>query len=197
MSKKRLSHLLLVLCLNGFLAYSQQITPVGPTVVTPGQAFSVNIVVSNVTDLFAYQFDLSFTPTTLAATSTAQGPFLAIGGPTFFVPGTIDNVIGTIGGTTNTLLGPVPGVSGSGSLATVDFTVLAIGIAPITLSNVIFLDSTLSPIPVTIGAFSVTVVPEPGSLTLFGSIALALLAYGLRRRGRAMPLRARPCLPIT
>ncbi|MBV9224486.1 MAG: hypothetical protein JOY85_10685 [Acidobacteriaceae bacterium] len=57
--------------------------------VVPAGPFSVDINIANVTDLFAFQFDLTFTPGILAASGSAEGPFLATSGAgtTFFPAG--------------------------------------------------------------------------------------------------------------
>lgn len=52
--------------------------------VTPGETFSVDVVISGAEDLFAFQFDIGFVPGTLAAVTVGEGTFLASGGPTFF-----------------------------------------------------------------------------------------------------------------
>ena len=60
------------------------------------QNIAVDISVSDAIDLSAFQFDISFDPTILRADSIAEGTFLASAGSTFFLPGTIDNLAGTI-----------------------------------------------------------------------------------------------------
>jgi len=97
------------------------------SIVNEGQSFDVDIVISDVVDLYAYQFDLSFSfnATVLEATAVTEGAFLPGGGSTFFMPGTIDNTAGTISFTAGTLTGPTLGVSGSGVLATISFNALA------------------------------------------------------------------------
>ena len=72
------------------------ISVVAPTLnATVGTPVSVSIAMSNVIDLFAWQFDLSFNPGVLQLTSIQEGPLLASGGSTVFIPGTIDNTAGT------------------------------------------------------------------------------------------------------
>ncbi len=147
-----------------------------------GETFSLDVAIRDVTDLFAFQFDLGFDPTILAAMSLSEGPFLPSGGGTIFIPGTIDNAAGAITSTGDSLLGLPPGVTGSGTLASVTFDALAFGTSPVTLSNVILLDSGLSPIAFDTEAGAVNVVPEPATLLLFGS-GLAGVAV-MRKRGR-------------
>jgi hypothetical protein len=65
-------------------------------VVHPGPSFSLDVLISNVADLYAFQFDLGFDPLILSATGVTEGPFLPSGGTTAFIPGTIDNSGGTV-----------------------------------------------------------------------------------------------------
>ena len=140
-----------------------------PSSTTPvGGAISVAVRVTGVADLYAYQFDLSFDLAVLSTMGVSEGAFLPGGGTTFFFPGTTDNVSGTVTLTAGSLESPVPGVSGSGSLATVQFTGVGLGASPVTLSNVVLLDSMGRDIATTIQNGSVTVVPEPLSVILVG-----------------------------
>src|SRR5579872_4655605 len=105
-------------------AFADAILSIQPasTSTSPGSTFAVSVDISNVTDLYAFQFDIGFNPATLAGVSVTEGSFLPGGGSTFFIPGFIDNTGGTIAFSADTLIGPIPGVSGSGTLATIDFT---------------------------------------------------------------------------
>ena len=94
-----------------------------------GQIFSVDIDITNVTDLYAFQFDLEFAPGVLSAVAVTEGGFLPSGGTTAFVPGTIDNFGGSITSTGDSLIGMIPGVNDSGVLATVDFLAVGVGIS--------------------------------------------------------------------
>src|SRR5262249_17907356 len=150
--------------------------------VQPGQSFSLDVDITNVTDLFSFQFDITFDPTVLSATNITEGPFLPGGGSTFFVPGTIDNTAGTISFTADTLIGAISGVTGSDILATASFQALALGTSPITLSNPILQDSNLMDIASNIMNGAVTVVPEPAPWLLFTTGLVSLLLYGWRRK---------------
>jgi general secretion pathway protein D len=156
--------------------------------VRPGQSFSLDVHITGVTDLYAFQFDLAFNPAVLSAGSITEGAFLPSGGVTSFIPGTIDNTAGSITFTADTLIGAIPGVSGSGIFATIDFQALALGTSAITLSNVILLDSNLAEITVNTvdGNVSVSAVPEP-SPTLLLALGLAgVLGYRWRQRVQAV-----------
>jgi len=134
--------------------------------VTLGQTFFVDFVVSGVTDLYAFQFGISFDPTILFVTPIdpndpfdpgliVERGFLASGGQTtVFNPGFVSNVDGTILFNSGTLIGctasdptcpnPITGVSGSGTLFSVSFTALAIGTSPIDIGfNPFVLDELL------------------------------------------------------
>jgi hypothetical protein len=153
--------------------------------VAAGDVFGLAVNITDVSDLFAFQFDLGFAPAVLSSTSITEGLFLFGGGSTFFIPGTIDNVSGAIIATADTLIGTISGVSGSGTLAEVQFTTLAPGTSSVTLSNVQLLDSSLSPIAFTTAEGKVDVVPEPSTMLLFGSCLLGLAA-AWRKRGGAV-----------
>jgi Cohesin domain/PEP-CTERM motif len=152
------------------------------TVIGPGQTFSVDIVIGGVIDLFAFQFDLTFDPTIIAASSVTEGPFLPTGGPTSFFEGFIDNANGEITFTADTLLGAIPGVTGSGTLVTATFAALAPGISGITPSNVILLDSSLVTVPASVEDATVSVVPAPATVLLLASGALAWGVFWRRKR---------------
>lgn len=157
--------------LHASVAFAAPILSIAPSsiVVGLGITFSADVVIAEVTDLFLFQFDLAFDPTILAATNLDEGAFLPSGGATFFIPGTIDNAAGSITFTLDTLLGPIPGVTGTGTLASVTFDALAFGTSPITLDNVLLLDSGGFPIAFDKEVGVVSVVPEPATLLLFGS----------------------------
>ena len=156
-------------------AFSDAILSVQPSVTTanPGDDFSINIDVSGVTDLYAFQFDVTFDPNILAFSLITEGSFLPGGGSTVFIPGTPDNVAGTLTFTADTLVGSISGVDGSGTLATLFFQALASGSSPIVLSNASLLDPTFSDITATTVSGTAT-VPEPGILLLLATSLGAL-----------------------
>ncbi len=157
--------------------------------VTAGQNFSVDVKILNVTDLYAFQFDLGFNPAVLKADSVSEGTFLPFGGSTIFVPGSIDNVAGDVSDNADTLETAVFGVTGSGLLASFDFTALAPTSSPLDIFNVILLDSSLNNIGALEAEGSVTVtpsaVPEPRGSALLLCCSLLLIAV-LRRRVRRL-----------
>ncbi len=109
--------------------------------ISSGDTATVDVDISGVSDLYAYQFDFLFAAATVSASSETEGSFLLGGGPTFFIPGAVDNVGGSVTATANTLISAVAGVDGSGTLVALQFTGLAPGTTSIDLANVTLLDS--------------------------------------------------------
>jgi hypothetical protein len=144
----------------------------------------LSILISNVSDLYAFQFDLSFDASLVQLLNISEGGFLPSAGTTMFVPGTIDNTTGSATGTADTLVGMIPGASGSGVLASFTFQRIAPGTSPISLSNVVLLDSNLNEIPFTIQNGSITMVPEPRQF-LAGFLVLIGWAFFTRARRRS------------
>jgi len=104
-------------------------------VATPNTTFTVDITVSDVTDLYGWEFWMSFDPTVLSAVNVTEGPFLEVGGDTWWLTPRINNTAGTIAA--GDLLWPFPsqGVSGSGTIATVTFYVQSDGATSLNFSK--------------------------------------------------------------
>jgi len=109
------------------------------TVGTPGQNFTVNIKISDVVDLYGWEFRLGWNATLLEALNVTEGPFLKQGGETFFCS-KINNTAGYMI-VDCTLLGNVPGVSGNGTLAIVEFYVETFGECTLDLYDTILVSS--------------------------------------------------------
>jgi len=187
----RLSHKLLLMLIP-VLAMRIPSVLVADTIVTAGSddvaigdTFDVPVSVSGVSDLYAFQFDLSYDPTVLELTNITEGSFLSSAGVTFFIPGTIDNMAGTATSTADALIGAIAGASGEGDLAIFDFTAISVGSSDLALSNVTLLDSSLNAIPFTISNGQVaSAVPEPNVFPLLVTMlaCLTLTAPKLAKR---------------
>lgn len=107
------------------ILYIEPSSIIDPTL-TPGSTFTADVMISDVEYLWAWQFNVSFDPTVLRIADLIEGDFLK-GQPegTYFQNVTWnDKGIALIGCAT---LGTYIGVSGSGTLVTVEFQVLAVG----------------------------------------------------------------------
>jgi general secretion pathway protein D len=155
-----------------------------PVTVSPGQTFTLDVDVSSVTDLYAFQFDIAFNPSVLDAVDINEGAFLPSGGTTFFITGTIDNMGGTISSNADSLFGAISGVDGSGVLATVDFIAIAPGDSAINILNESLLDSNFDTISDTTQSGDVQVqgTPEPRALFLIAASVLVICWKSERSR---------------
>ena len=149
-----------------------------------GSIFEVSVGISSAVDLYAFQFDIAFDPAVLLAQSVGEGLFLPGGGSTFFLPGSIDKGAGNILFTMGSLVGLTGGVDGSGTLAILEFQLLAKGTSPITLSNVLLFDSTASAIPFSTTDGMISAVPEPTSLLPIGLPCLLLVGFVAKYRNQ-------------
>jgi hypothetical protein len=155
----------------------------------PPGVFEVPVTVAFVTDLFSFNFNLSFDPTLLQLQGVTEGPFLSSGGgSTFFSPGQIDNTAGTLT-FVDSFLFSGPGVSVTGccaSLAFLDFVALSPGVSFLTITSASLGDSQGNPIPFNTGPGEVVVsaIPEPG---LFWYLAVLCAVLIILRRRAAYP----------
>ena len=145
--------------------FSSSIIGVGSITVSPGATFNLPVSITGVSDLYAFQFDVSYDPLVVQLMSINEGPFLPSAGTTSFVPGIIDNVAGLATFTADTIIGFGPGVSGSGVLATLQFNMLS-GSSALALSNVILLDSSFQDITFQAQPGSISTIPEPSTFCL-------------------------------
>lgn len=172
------------------LAAGPQVTfAAAPNPAQQGGTVDINVLISQVTDLYAYQFSITFDPSLLQVSNVALGSFLSAGGTTTGDAGTVDNTAGTISFAYNSLIGALPGVSGSGTLLTIHLNAIgtgtsALGFVP---ADALFVDSNLNTIGLTTVDSSLQVaapVPEPESYLMLAA-GLAGLALWRRRQAAA------------
>jgi len=141
----KLAFLLVILFfILGFMelpALAATIVYVSPpsSTVSLGQTLLIDIKISDVTDIYGWEFKLTWNPNLLDILDVTEGPFLKLGGSTFFAK-KINNTAGYIL-VDCTLLGAVPGVSGSGTLATVQLYAETIGTSALDLYDTVLLNS--------------------------------------------------------
>ncbi len=111
-----------------------------------GEAFSVDVVVENVTGMAACQGVVNFDQSAMQATDIVEGAFLQSAGATV---GVEDLTVPGKAIFSYALTTPGSSVTGSGILATINFTAdpaAAPGIYPLQLTNVMLLNTTTTPI---------------------------------------------------
>jgi hypothetical protein len=113
----------------------------------PGDSFTIDVNIQDVTDLFSYEVKVGYNPGILHMASIAEGPF---------VKDQTTSPLGTLWSTIQGVdfvyavcvtLGKYPGVSGSGKLFSVTFNVIDLGECDLDLYDSIMLDSTGALIP--------------------------------------------------
>jgi hypothetical protein len=138
-----------------------------------GITFTVDVVADNASNLGAYQFTLSFDPSVISLVSVTNGSFLgstgrdvACLGPTASGDGVSMTCV-----TTPPAGPPGPdGPAGSGVLTSIEFSGLAPGDSPLTLSDAILADISGNAIPAAVQSGSVTIIqgatatPCPGGV---------------------------------
>lgn len=127
--------------------------------VTLGSTFTVDLNVSSVTDLYLWVATVEWNPSIVEFQHYSNGTFLMIRENITMMnagvsPGKIDRLTGTV-------LGPVLGVSGGGSLAVFTFKAVALGTTPITITFSDLLDSNGNHIAYTAYGGLVEVLPQP------------------------------------
>jgi hypothetical protein len=135
--------------------------------------------------LNAFELDLGFDPSVLAAVSAIDGDFLLP--PVFNLESQIDNTIGEIAFASVTL--DSIGASGDGVLATFGFSTLAVGLSVLDLSDVLLSAPFGEPIEIgeltgaTVRAEPQAGIPEPNAIAIFalGFVAMVTAARYRRR----------------
>jgi chaperone required for assembly of F1-ATPase len=107
--------------------------------VSSGNQFTINIIVQPNTAIAGAQFNLSFNPSLVSVNSVTEGNlFTQGGGSTYFMPGTINNITGSVTGVAGTITTPGKTVSTTGTLAVITLTAgTSKATSTLTLSNVI------------------------------------------------------------
>ncbi len=122
------------------------IVSVAPPEVTTGLGrwFTVNVDVADVSDLYNWELKVYYDTAILSFNSANEGGFLQTGGSTVFV----DDSNATLGMVYvgASLIGEIPGVTGSGTLVTLNFTAISIQNSSLTLADTMLLDSQLQDI---------------------------------------------------
>lgn len=105
---------------------SMNVSDVTPNI---GDTITVDVDVTNTTDLFSYGFEIGYDPAVLSFVSASQGSFLNESGAisTSFQSGLENGVAGTLLVAEARTIDPKVGISGSGSLLTMSFDVIGGG----------------------------------------------------------------------
>jgi hypothetical protein len=133
---------------------------VNPTPITVSgteEVFSVNVTVTGVMDLYACEFKLYYDPTLLKGVSIIEGPFLRSQGITFFLK-SFDETNG-FARVADAVLGDVPGVTGSGVIATITFQTKQLGSSNLMLQDTKLANSNEIPIVHTTSGGVVQIFP--------------------------------------
>jgi hypothetical protein len=112
-----------------------------------GTTFTVNVTVTAVADLAVWEVQLYYLNTILNCTGAQEGPFLNQVNGTFFASN-IKNAYNATHGWLlcgSTLVGPAPGVTGSGTLVTITFQAKTAGETALHLEGTTLKDSTPPP----------------------------------------------------
>lgn len=124
------------------------------------EVFTINITVTDVTNLYGWEIKLYYDSSILNGTSVSEGSFLKSAGETFFNSTFNDKYDATHGRIKafNTLLGETPGVNGTGVLFTVTFKTRNLGISALDLEDTILANINSNLIPHTMASGAVQVV---------------------------------------
>jgi hypothetical protein len=176
------------LCLPGRASADAILSVQSPGPVDAGSTFLVTVNISNAANVYGFQFNLGYDATLVQAIGVSEGGFLPSGGgTTFFVPGTIDNGLGSFYSNGDVLIGNIPGVDGMGTLLQFDFKAIAAGTSALTLTNIFLLDPNFNLLNESSVDGSVTVnrvvsTPESSVIVYLAAfLLLCLLSRQVRR----------------
>lgn len=173
--KTLFSAVLVLFTLNASAATATLSVHVAPQV-NIGEIVTVEVLVTDVVDLYGIQLNLAYDPSILLATSITPGIFPT---PDFIVeqdinPPDINYAV--------TSLSPSPSSSGTGLVLSATFEAIAVGTSALQFENVILSDPNAVPISVALIDGAVTVVPIPAAVWLFGSGLLGLIGMARRKK---------------
>jgi hypothetical protein len=180
--------LLLSICMSQSQAQQAtvRVVPASYTVPNVDLAFSVNVTVEDVENLYGYEFKLYYSNDILNGSSVTEGPFLKTGGiSTFFYLAAFNDNYNATHGLANVLClrtaANATGVNGTGTLATINFrSTSANGPRILHMEDVKLSDSNSTAIPDTVLDGEVTVLPEfPTFLMLPLFMALSIIIVAL------------------
>ena len=154
-----------------------------------GDTFTLDLRARNVIDLAGWQFDIAFNAAALKAIEVNEGDFLKTeGGTTFFQKGTIDNRSGKITRLSSALLSG-GGVTGTGTLLSIQFSAKTGDETQLTLQNVQFGTSTGGLISV--GPHEVTLIVEEqlatGDVNRDGQVSILDMILIAQQLGKKVP----------
>jgi hypothetical protein len=158
-----------------------------------GEPFDVAVVVDDVTNLGAFEFQLTYDQGIVELQDVQNGPFLASSGrqvnclPPDKAPGTVLLRCVTLGATPD-------GPNGSGTLATVTFRALGAGTSPLHFGHVILTDPPANILASGTEDASVTIEPKQGGFRwvvwgpVIGAVAVVLVVGSVwYTRRRSLP----------
>jgi len=183
-NKKKIASLLLCLLFGIFFTVAKTETSLSPTAtiyvnpttsrVPVGETFTIEVKISGALDIYGWEFKLKWNPNLLDLVKVAEGGFLKQRGDTFFTTKT-NNTVGYVI-VDCTLLGNVSGVSGNGTLATVDFKAEVQGESILDLFETTLINMLEQPVPHTTTNGKVVIEPKPLNITDILIIIGALVA---------------------
>jgi len=109
---------------------------------TRGDNFTINVDINTTHEVYAADITLYFNNSILNAAQINEGNFLNSDGADTYCVNSLDNSIGIINFSCSRV-GDIPGISGNGTLFSVDFTALSFGLSNLSLQNIIFVDENL------------------------------------------------------
>jgi len=117
--------------------------------VRPSSSFAVDVEIVNVSDLYLWEFKLYYRNDIVDVVQITEGSLLRTGGTTVWADNSNPNYNSTYGlvHVGASLLGDIPGVNGTGVIASISFATVAVGNSTLDIVDTIILNSTLIDIP--------------------------------------------------